>query len=180
VPLSIIERELSDSLDEPGYFEKHRYEIVASNDLDADPLPVSAETIAKVRSGALTLRQMPGPGNALGLVKFIFPNEHSVYLHSTPARSLFRKDERAFSHGCVRVEDATRLAEWVLEGQEGWDPVAIRNAMAKGPTQRVFVERDIPVYILYLTAFMEPEVGDLHFGHDIYGLDAELARALGH
>jgi len=178
VPLSIIERELSDSLDEPGYFERHNYEIVASTSLEADALPVNAETIAKVRTGALRLRQKPGPGNALGLVKFIFPNEHSVFLHSTPAKYLFRREERAFSHGCVRVEDATRLAEWVLDGQEGWDREAIRKAMAAGPTTRVFVERDVPVYILYLTAFVEPVVGDLHFGHDIYGLDAVLALAL--
>ena len=180
VPLSIIERELSESLDEPGYFEKHRYEIVASTNLEAQALPVSAETIAKVRTGALRLRQKPGPGNALGLVKFIFPNEHSVFLHSTPARYLFRREERAFSHGCVRVEDAARLAEWVLEGQDDWNRETIRDAMVAGPTTRVFVERDVPVYILYLTAFVEPVVGDLHFGHDIYGLDAELAHALGY
>ncbi len=180
VPISIVQRELSESLDEPGYFDKHGYEIVASTDLDAETLPVNAETIARVRSGALRLRQKPGPGNALGLVKFIFPNEYSVFLHSTPAQSLFRREERAFSHGCVRVEDAAGLAEWVLEGQDDWDRESIRRAMAAGTTQRVFVEREVPVYILYLTAFVEPVVGDLHFGHDVYGLDAELGRALGY
>lgn len=179
VPLSIIEREMSASLDEPGYLETNGYEIAASSALDAPALPVTADTIAKVRSGALTLRQKPGPGNALGLVKFIFPNDHRVFLHSTPARSLFRKEARAFSHGCLRVEKAAELAEWVLGDQDVWDREAIRKAMASGPTTRVLLERDIPVYILYLTAFVEPEVDDLHFGHDIYGLDAELARALG-
>ena len=179
VPLSIVQRELSGDLDEPGYFDKHDYEIVGSTDLDATPLPITPENIERVRTGGLRLRQRPGPSNALGLVKFIFPNEHSVFLHSTPARSLFQRDKRAFSHGCIRVDRATDLAEWVLKGQEGWDRLAIEKAMASGPTKRVFVERNIPVFVLYLTAFVGSESDGVHFGHDIYGLDAELAHALG-
>lgn len=180
VPMSIVTRELSSHMDEPGYLESQDYEIVSSPAVDAKPLPITPENTAKVRTGELRLRQRPGPHNALGLVKFIFPNEYSVLMHSTPAKSLFRHEERAFSHGCVRVADAVGLAEWILDGQGNWDRRAIEKAMSSGPTRRVFVKRPIPVYILYMTAFVEPESGLLHFHDDIYGLDTDLAHALGH
>jgi len=180
VPLSIVQNEMSQQLDEPGYLADHGYEIVEGTALDATPLAVTADAIDGVRTGRLQLRQRPGRGNALGLVKFIFPNEHSVFLHSTPGTHLFQREERAFSHGCIRVADALGLAEWVLRGQANWDREAIETAMASGPTVRVPVERDIPVYIMYLTAYVNPGSGDVHFGHDVYGLDAQLAHALGY
>lgn len=180
VPMSIIRNEISHRLDEPGYLDQRGYEIVETTALDARPLDVTPETLRDVRTGRLRLRQRPGPGNALGLVKFIFPNEHSVFLHSTPSQGLFQTEERAYSHGCVRVGDPVGLAEWILSGQGEWDKAAIEQAMASGPTTRVPVERDVPVFIMYLTAYVSAATGELHFGHDVYGLDTELAHALGH
>jgi murein L,D-transpeptidase YcbB/YkuD len=179
VPMSIIRKEMSDEIQEPGYLAQHGYQIVRDTSLEAEPLPETPSNIASVLAGTLRLRQKPGPGNALGPVKFVFPNDYSVFLHSTPARYLFRKDERAFSHGCIRVEDAIDLAEWVLRGQDGWDRKRINEALAKKVTTRVSIERPISVHILYLTAYVSEETGDVHFGHDVYGLDAELQRALG-
>ena len=142
-------------------------------------MPATAENIAKVRSGELKLRQRPGPNNALGLVKFIFPNEHSVFLHSTPAQGLFGQERRAFSHGCIRVADPVGLAEWVLSDQDGWDRAAIERAMSEGGPTRVLTKRPIPVYILYATSLVDPDTGAVLFWDDVYGLDRELAEALG-
>ncbi len=82
---------------------------------------VSADLLAQLRSGKLFIRQIPGEKNALGLVKFLFPNEYNVYLHGTPAKSLFLRSRRDFSHGCIRVEKPEELAQWVLRGVPGWD-----------------------------------------------------------
>lgn len=179
VPVSIIRNELSGRLDEPGFLERNDYEIVRDTSLDAQPLPSTPENTAKVRAGALRLRQRPGPRNALGLIKFIFPNPYSVFLHASPAIHLFRREERAFSHGCVRVADALDLAEWILRDQPGWDRRAIAAAASGGPTTRVLVEQEIQVVILYLTAYVDDETGQVHFGRDVYELDASLLAAIG-
>jgi murein L,D-transpeptidase YcbB/YkuD len=112
-------------------------------------------------------------------VKFIFPNQHSVYLHSTPAQALFDKSVRAFSHGCVRVEDPVGLAEWVLETKPGWGRNDIDSSMGSGPPKRVHLQEGIPVYILYLTAFVDQHTRRISFRPDVYGLDASLAKSLG-
>jgi len=179
VPRSIVRAELAPKLDQPGYLEKRGYELVRSFGLDVKPLPVTPENTDKVRRGLLQIRQRPGPDNALGLVKFIFPNEHNVYLHSTPAQSLFAKARRDFSHGCIRVGDPVALAEWVLRDQTDWDRAAIDRAMSAGGPTRVPVTRKIDVFIVYATAYADPETGLLFFWDDIYGLDEELARNLG-
>jgi murein L,D-transpeptidase YcbB/YkuD len=179
IPRSIVRNEISPKIDQPGYLDDRDYEIVAAFGHHAKPLPVTPENIAKVKSGELKLRQRPGPNNALGLVKFIFPNEHSVFLHSTPAQSLFGKERRAFSHGCIRVADPVGLAEWVLSDQDGWDRAAIERAMSEGGPTRVLTKRPIPVYILYATSLVNPDTGAVHFWDDVYGLDRELAEALG-
>ena len=120
---------------------------------------------------------MPGPDNALGGVKFMFPNEHNVYLHGTPAMELFSKTRRDFSHGCIRVEKPAELAQWVLRNRPDWPPERIRAAInGKGPL-KVVLDQPIPVLIVYGTAVVE-ETGDVRFFHDIYGKDAALERAL--
>jgi len=120
------------------------------------------------------VRQRPGRDNALGLVKFLFPNEHNVYMHDTPQKSLFGRAQRDFSHGCIRVANPIGLAEFVL----GWDRARIVDAMQRGRDNRwVPVEQPIPVYLLYSTAVVD-ESGRLFFFEDIYGHDAELARVL--
>jgi murein L,D-transpeptidase YcbB/YkuD len=122
------------------------------------------------------LRQRPGPNNSLGLVKFILPNPYQVYLHDTPAKELFRRSRRDFSHGCIRVADPVALAEFVLDG--AWDRERIIEAMKQGPVRnRVDLAAPIPVYLLYATAVVDPD-GRIHFYDDIYGHDARLARAL--
>jgi murein L,D-transpeptidase YcbB/YkuD len=180
IPRSITRREIAPHLDEPGYLDEHDYEIVSQFGNDVKALPATTENIDKVRQGKLELRQRPGPKNALGEVKFIFPNEHNVYLHSTPAKGLFAKDRRDFSHGCIRVAKPVELAQWVLEDQSDWDRSSIETAMNAGSPTRVFVTRTIPVYILYVTARVNLRDGLLYFYEDIYGLDDDLAAALGY
>ena len=123
--------------------------------------------------GQTRLRQKPGPKNSLGLVKFMFPNDFNIYLHDTPARSLFQRDVRAFSHGCIRVENPAELAQWVL----GWSEERVEKAMQEGGNNRyVNLPSKIPVYIAYMTTFMRD--GQLWFGNDIYNRDDQLAQAV--
>ena len=122
------------------------------------------------------VRQRPGPGNALGFVKFIFPNDFAIYLHDTPARHLFGEDVRAFSHGCIRVERPDALAEYVL-GPQGWDLARVRRAMDAGENDtRVYLTRKLPVYIAYFTTYTRG--GALHFANDVYDRDDALVRAV--
>jgi murein L,D-transpeptidase YcbB/YkuD len=139
---------------------------------------VSGDVLAKMRSGKLRVRQRPGPSNSLGLVKFMFPNENNVYLHSTPVPQLFTPSRRDFSHGCVRVEKPVELAEWLLQDQPQWTVDSIKAAMQSGPdNQRVSLAKPVPVLIVYLTAMVE-EDGEIYFFDDIYGHDRSLNAAL--
>jgi murein L,D-transpeptidase YcbB/YkuD len=124
------------------------------------------------------MRQRPGPRNALGLVKFDFPNEDNVYMHGTPMQELFGRARRDFSHGCVRVEDPVMLAEWVLKDEPGWTRERIVNAMSGKLTTSVMLSRPIQVILFYITAVVMPEDGTVRFAPDIYGHDAALERAL--
>jgi murein L,D-transpeptidase YcbB/YkuD len=121
-------------------------------------------------SSGYMLRRRPGPGNPLGDVKFMFPNQYNVYLHDTPQDNQFRQQDRTFSHGCVRVEKPLELAEFVLRGKPGWDREHIRTAMTSGETQNVGLPEPIPVHIVYWTAWVD-ESGRVQFRDDIYGLD---------
>ena len=124
------------------------------------------------------VRQRPGRGNSLGLVKFIFPNPHHVYLHDTPSKGLFSRARRDFSHGCIRVSDPPALAEFVLAENDGWDRARIERAMRNGPDDRhVHLTTPMPVYLLYATATPD-DAGELHFFDDIYGHDASLRTQL--
>lgn len=124
------------------------------------------------------IRQRPGPDNSLGLVKFIFPNRHHVYLHDTPSKALFGRSRRDFSHGCIRVAKPVDLAAFVLRGQEGWTVETIADAMKRGRDNRhVRLERPVAVYLLYSTVIIGRS-GELRFYEDIYGHDAELKKVL--
>jgi murein L,D-transpeptidase YcbB/YkuD len=119
------------------------------------------------------LRQRPGPRNALGLVKFVFPNPFDVYLHDTPQKAYFAWNRRDFSHGCIRVADAAALAEFVL----GWDRGRVTAAMREGPdNRRVELREPVPVYVVYTTVGVEDD--RISFFDDIYGYDAVLAREI--
>lgn len=120
-------------------------------------------------NGQLRVRQRPGPKNALGFVKFLFPNDFNIYLHDTPNHELFKEDVRAFSHGCIRVEKPTELAQWVL----GWPSDKVRQQMDNPPDNKsVKVPRKIPVYITYFTTYIDN--GQLYFGNDLYSRDDKL------
>ena len=123
------------------------------------------------------LRQDPGPWNALGQVKFMFPNSHDVYLHDTPARELFAHAERGFSSGCIRVQQALALADWLLADDPAWPPEALRAAIDSGKTRTVNLRRPVPVYLLYWTAWVDSD-GTVQFRRDIYDRDGPLAAAL--
>jgi murein L,D-transpeptidase YcbB/YkuD len=134
----------------PGYLERENMEIYHEN-------------------GEARVRQRPGPKNALGFVKFLFPNDFNIYLHDTPNHELFNKDVRAFSHGCIRLEKPAELAQWVL----GWPADRVEEAMKTGPDNRaVKVPQKIPVYIVYFTTFTSN--GQLYFGNDLYHRDDKI------
>jgi len=124
-----------------------------------------------------TIRQNPGPKNALGRVKFMFPNKHNVYLHDTPARSLFAKSYRALSHGCVRLAEPVKFAEEVLADLPGWSPERINNVLTSAETTKVSLKKPIPVHLVYATVWLAAD-GTVHFRPDIYGRDERLFRAL--
>ena len=123
------------------------------------------------------LRQPAGPTNALGRVKFMFPNTHSVYLHDTPSKNLFDKSDRAFSSGCIRVENPLELAALLLEGQKGWDRAALDAAIAAGKTRTVTLDKHVPVLLFYWTAWVDT-AGTLQLRRDLYGRDAKVAAGL--
>ncbi len=178
VPLPIQRDELLPEIEkDPAYFVKNSYEIVdARGAVIGDGIP-SDEILQQLRSETLTIRQRPGPENALGLVKFDLPNPFDIYLHSTPAAELFARSRRDFSHGCIRVEDAVALAKWVLRDQPEWTEAEIRAAMNGDKTFAVKLIKPIPVLIVYGTAVVM-ENGEVHFFDDIYGHDAALERVL--
>ena len=124
-----------------------------------------------------TLRQAPGPDNALGRVKFIFPNEHAIFLHDTPSQELFSADERLFSSGCIRVEHALDLAAVLLEGQDEWDREAVQRAVESGKTETVFLKTPLQVLIVYWTVTVGAS-GESRYARDVYNLDGRLRQAL--
>jgi len=179
VPRSIVGNEILPALaNDPGYLQREDMEIVRGGSDDAKAVAASDENIAALRHGDLRLRQRPGPKNALGRVKFIFPNDANVYLHDTPAPQLFSPERRDFSHGCVRVDDPLALALWLLKGQPGWARDDVRAAMAGAPSRRVDLVRPLPVILFYATAMVMPADRTVHFADDLYGHDSRLARAL--
>ncbi len=139
----------------------------------ADPSYMDRENLEYFKDGGATrIRQKPGPKNALGFVKFLFPNNFNIYLHDTPNHELFNKDVRAFSHGCIRVEQPSQLAQWVL----GWDAAKVDSAMSNGKdNSTIKLPKKLPVYITYGTAFIRE--GELHFGNDLYHRDDKLVKA---
>ena len=179
VPLSIQRGETVPKIQkDPDYVRKNDFEVVDRGGHVVSTGAVSDEQLAQLRSGVLSIRQRPGPRNSLGLIVFMFPNEHNVYLHSTPAPELFSRTRRDFSLGCIRAEAPVALAEWVLRENGGWTKDKIVAAMNSGPnSQQVNLVQKIPVLIIYGTAVVLPN-GEVHFFQDIYGHDAALEKAL--
>jgi len=180
IPPSILRNEMLPKIRaNPGYIAAQRLQIVRGPGDDSPVVPPSPEAIEALAAGKLRLRQMPGEDNALGLVKFMFPNVYNVYLHSTPAHRLFNESVRAFSHGCIRVSDPLSLATHVMRDEPGdWTREKIDATMNGSKTVRVNLQHPIRVLILYGTA-LASEAGPILFFNDLYGLDQKLERQLG-
>ncbi len=175
VPPSIATTELLPALRrDPTLLLRERMELVGP---EGPTTEVSPRTLSLLESGAMRLRQKPGPQNALGSVKFVLPNSMNIYLHDTPSRELFERTRRDFSHGCIRVRDPGRLAAFVLEDRPEWTPARIRDAMAAGKLVSVPLARPIPVIVFYSTVDVG-DAGSIRFLPDIYGYDASLSEAL--
>ncbi len=180
VPLSIQRAELVPKIEkDPAYLAANDFEIVDSHRHVMPASKVTADMIDQLRAGQLFIRQIPGEKNSLGFIKFDIPNPYDVYLHGTPAKALFQRSRRDFSHGCIRVEKPEELALWVLAGVAGWDPDRVRAAEKGADSFRVSLDRPIPVLIVYGTAVVRPD-GQVQFFEDIYGHDAALERLLDH
>lgn len=175
VPESITEQELLPRIREDrSYLERQRFEVVDGWSEPAriiDPARVDWSGHFPYR-----LRQRPGRLNSLGLVKFMFPNDYSVYLHDTPAVHRFEDRQRSYSHGCVRVEDPVALAEFLLRGEGNWTRDAIERAMYEGDRKVVPLSEPVPVQLQYFTAWVDD--GVVHFREDIYGHDARALAAI--
>ncbi|WP_041592404.1 L,D-transpeptidase family protein [Terriglobus roseus] len=172
VPPSIAKKEIIPHMQkQPGYLEAKNYETV---DLKGQPASPDMNRIAQ---GTVMVRQKAGNSNSLGLVKFMFPNQFNVYLHDTNEKALFTRTRRDYSHGCVRVQDPPKLADWVLRDNPKWDADTIAEAMANGDDNKsVSLPKPIPVVIFYSTAWSDD--GEIHFFKDMYGYDADLEKTL--
>jgi murein L,D-transpeptidase YcbB/YkuD len=175
VPPSIARGELIPQLRRaPGVWSRDGYEFVRAD--GSVQTTLDAEGLAAVQAGRWRIRQRPGARNALGDIKFVFPNRDHIYLHHTPSVGLFARDRRDLSHGCIRVEDPFALATFVLQGDPDWPAARIRDAMAAGESRSVRLRAPIPVLIAYGTTLVKAD--RIHFFDDIYGLDGVLDAAL--
>lgn len=180
VPPSIARKELLPKIKQnASYLAEHNFTLFSDWSSGAqvvDPLIVDWAAVNR-NNFPYKLRQGSGDGNALGRVKFMFPNRFNIYLHDTPAKALFGKDERTFSHGCIRVSDPPGLAEAVLTQTEGWPLQRINQTIESGERRIVTLKEPLPVHISYLTSWVNKD-GSVHFRKDVYGRDAKLAEAL--
>ncbi|MDQ6904342.1 MAG: L,D-transpeptidase family protein [Bacteroidota bacterium] len=160
VPRSIVQNEIEPAIEkDPNYLEKHNMESTGQS----NGLPV--------------VRQKPGGDNSLGKVKFLFPNSFNIYFHDTPAKELFNKSVRAFSHGCIRLAEPEKLADYLLKDNSKWSDEKINEAMNSGDEQSVALKNPVPVFITYYTAWVD-ENGKLNFRNDIYDHDSEIASKM--
>ena len=161
---------------DPGFLERNNIEVVGTSGSDGESFdPTSIDWSDKSQTAGLRFRQRPGPDNALGLVKFIFPNHFDVYLHDTPSDKLFFREKRTLSHGCIRVENPLALAKYVLGDQPEWTEARITNAMSTSREQAVTLKEKLKVHIGYWTAWVEPD-GSVTFTDDPYGIDKAHMR----
>jgi murein L,D-transpeptidase YcbB/YkuD len=176
IPDSIAVGEtLPELADNPDYLAMNNIEIIrtGSSGEVIDPLTIDWDDGEALSE--LSFRQRPGPDNALGHVKFLFPNPFNVYIHDTPADSLFERPRRALSHGCVRIEEPETLAQYVLRDEPQWTGEAIAQAMHAGVERHVKLPKPLPIHLMYLTAWVDPN-GGLHFRDDVYGYDERQLR----
>lgn len=177
VPASIVAEEIKPAmLRNPGFLESQHMEVVNSKKQEVPASSIDWASVTEENWTKYVLRQRPGNENPLGPMKFIFPNENDVYLHGTPNAWLFNKEQRGFSHGCVRIEDPLKMATYLLRDQPEWTPEKIQQTVAAGEETWVILKQEIPVYLVYFTAWVD-EDGTIHFRDDIYGHDQALEKA---
>lgn len=164
---------------DPGYFDRQGFEFVGSDGrviVGLDSTSLDSASLDAVQRGQMRIRQKPGAGNALGDIKFVFPNKDNIYLHHTPTPQLFKRDRRDFSHGCIRVEAPVELAKFVLADAPEWSEARIVQAMRKGKSTTLRLQEALPVVIAYHTAAVRD--GRVYFFPDIYRQDSLLDAAL--
>ncbi|NNE22040.1 MAG: L,D-transpeptidase family protein [Rhizobiales bacterium] len=175
VPSSIANNEYLPKLRRnPGALARENIRLLTTGGQQVNPLSIDWSTVRRI---PYRLRQDTGARNALGRIKFMFPNKFNVYIHDTPSKSLFARESRYFSHGCMRVQNPEQLASTLLAGQ-GWSPNKIASQIASGKRRIVNLKKHIPVHVTYLTSWANKD-GSVHFRDDIYGRDKILAKALG-
>ena len=166
---------------DPLYLQKHNMKIFngwKSDSKELDATKIDWSKVSKKQMNQYKVRQEPGPENALGTLKIVFPNKHSVYLHDTPSHGLFKREKRAFSHGCIRMDRPAEMAAWVLGGKKkGWSIERVNEIVKKRERKVVVLEKPMPVHILYRTAYVNTEDNAVHFFEDVYGRDKILAKA---
>lgn len=176
IPHSIASEEMLPKIKrDPGFFRTGGYELYDREGKPVDPAAVEWSTVS-TGDFPYTLVQRPGPQNQMGELKFMFPNEYAVCMHDTPARALFEKAARAFSHGCIRVQEPRALAEVILD-PDGWTRQRIDLQIESGETTSVTLSEPLPVYVLYWTAEVD-DSGRLRFHPDLYDRDGEAFRAM--
>jgi murein L,D-transpeptidase YcbB/YkuD len=175
-PYSIATRDLLPQIkQDPEFFETRGFDLLDRNGNRVNPSSVDWSGVT-TNSFPYTLVQRPGPANAMGRVKFMFPNPHAVYLHDTPSRYLFDRADRTFSSGCIRIENPFELAE-ILLGPDGWDQERFSDVLDTKKERTVFLSQPVPVLLLYWTAQASPD-GTVSFFPDVYQRDAAIDRAL--
>lgn len=183
VPTSIARDEILPKLQkDPGYLEKQEMRIFLGWEEDSaelDAAQIDWQRVSKKEMSRYRVRQDPGPHNALGTLKIMFPNKYHVYLHDTPSHGLFKQEMRAFSHGCIRMARPAEMAVYVLGGADkGWSVERVQEIVATGKRQVVTLDESMPVYILYRTVVVNSANDTLYFYNDIYGRDKLLTEAL--
>jgi murein L,D-transpeptidase YcbB/YkuD len=177
VPTSITRNEIVPKIKkDPGYLAKNNMVLLNSSGSKVNPSSIDWGKVS-ARSFPYTVRQEPGDHNSLGLVKFMFPNRNSVYIHDTPSRTLFAREDRALSHGCIRIQKPFEFAKILLSNQPSWTDERITSAMHQSKELTVNLDRKIPVALIYLTHWADSR-GNLYFRNDIYDRDGEIFAAL--
>jgi len=177
VPPTILAEDVLDGMRQgKNVLAEKRLQVYDKDGNEVDPGSIDWDS-ASPDNFPYTLKQDPGEDNALGRVKFLFPNKYSIYLHDTPSKSLFESNKRTYSSGCIRIERPLDLAEILLSGQDGWNRAKMEDVIAQGKTTNVDLEHRIPVVIVYWTVSVGAS-GEVRTTRDPYDLDPPLLQAL--
>ena len=175
VPKSIIRNEMLPIIKRnPNYLSKNNFEVISGNKI-INPSTINWYNYKK--NIPYAIRQKPGDDNALGKIKFVFPNNFSIYLHDTPSKNLFNETKRAFSHGCIRAQEPKKLALYLLRNDKNWNEKKLDSIFSENKTFNIALQPNMPIYIVYFTAWVNSS-GELNFRNDIYNLDKQLEKEI--